>query len=135
MKNLLITLLTAKYERTIAVFGVIFVALGMLHPTGIILTLVDEYHLNIELWVAAIIVGMFLEGLPMDNLVLRSIGMLPYTAFVAMAVSLWWPKGQGELLQSQILYIVLWVILCEPLRQDLTHRAIELLGKRDAKSS
>jgi hypothetical protein len=123
----------AKWERNITIFGVVLVALGLLNPSGIVPMIIETYGIRPDYWAFAIIVGMFLKVLSGGVVWKRLVGVLPYTVYVVMAVSLW-PRGLTGLLQSQILYVVIWLILCEPLARDVITLVRLWWGKRYAKN-
>lgn len=115
----IISFLNERHERTVTIFGVMFVAMGLFAPpSGIVPVLIATYSLNVEMWAILIIAGMFVKALSGGHIGLRLLGVAPYTAFVVLAASLWW-RGITGLLQSQILYVVIWLILCDPLLRDV----------------
>lgn len=117
----LLRFLSKNHERTITVFGVMLVALGMATPTGVVTLVVSTYSVQPDLVAILIILGMCLVELSLGNIWLQLLGIAPYTIFTVLAFSLWW-RGVTGLLQSQLLYVVLWLILVQPLVRDLVSR-------------
>lgn len=127
----IVEFLKEPHERTVTIFGVMFVALGLFFsPTGITQTLVKEYGLRPDYWAIAIILGMFVKILSGGGILMRLIGIAPYTIYILLANSLW-VRGVTGLLQSQILYVLIWLILVQPLTRDIV-TALILKGERDA---
>lgn len=100
------------------VVGVMFIALGMTQVNGVLGVFVSVYSIRLDYLAAAIVVGMFFKMLSRGNLLVRLVGVTPYTVFVFLALRLYF-IGKTPLLQSQILYAVIWVALCAPLLRDL----------------
>lgn len=127
----IIEFLKEPHERTVTIFGVMFVALGLFSPpTGITQALIKEYGLRPDYWAIAIIVGMFVKVLSSGRILMRLIGIMPYTIYILLANSLW-VRGVTGLLQSQILYVLIWFILVQPLTRDIVDTLIHK-GERNA---
>lgn len=127
----IIEFLKKPHERTMTIFGVIFVAIGLFFPpTGITQTLVKEYSIRPDYWAIAIILGMFVKILSGGGILMRLMGVMPYTIYILLANSLW-VRGVTGLLQSQILYVLIWLILVQPLTRDIIDILIHK-GERNA---
>jgi len=105
-------------ERMVIIVGVIFIALGMTQPNGVLSIFTSTYSIRLDYLAAAIVVGMFFKMLSRGNIPMRLVGVAPYTVFVFLALRLYF-IGLTPLLQSQILYMVIWVAVCAPLLRDL----------------
>jgi len=127
------TRFTSMRHSPIVMFGVMVVALGLFAPpAGIVPVIVATYSIRPDYFAIGIIVGMFIKVLSNGNLLLRIIGIAPYTIFVLLAVLLW-VNGITSLLQSQILYVVIWLLLVKPLTQDILETFRDWrLGVQDA---
>ena len=123
-----IELLCTSHHRPITILGVMLIAIGLNAPTGIITLMVSTYSVNVTYLSLFIIIGVFVKVMANGNIPLRLIGILPYTIFVGLALSLW-VSGATGLLQSQILYVILWALLAEPLIQDIGLLIIKRRGE------
>lgn len=120
--KLISTFLSGNHERSITIFGVMFVGAGLLSaPSGIVLVLMSTYGIAPRYWALAIIAGMFLKALSGGNLIMRALGITPFLLFSFMSLSLWL-RGLTGLLQSQILYMVILAILIQPLTRDIVKK-------------
>jgi hypothetical protein len=117
----LIKILTEVREYHIAIFGIMSAALALVLntvPVGIMIPFTDVYAIRLDYFGVVIIVGLFIKVLAKGRLWLRLIGVAPYTVFVVLAVSLWL-RGFTGLLQSQIHFVIFWLLLCRKLIIDL----------------
>lgn len=103
----------------IVLFRIMFSAVGLVvSPTGVIIPLVTTYGIPANYYAIAIVFGLLIKILARGNVWLRLLGVLPFTVFMVLSVSLW-PRGITGLVQVQIFLLVFWLMLCRPLLIDM----------------